>query len=82
MKVLKGENCMFQILLHDLNDLEEFVETASKSDSEINLESGSIFIDAKSFLGVLTMGIHRKLRVNVIGEDAEFVNRVQKFAIG
>ena len=73
---------MFQILLHDLNDVEEFVETASKSDSEINLESGSVFIDAKSFLGVLTMGVRRKLKVNVIGEDAEFVNSVQKFAVG
>ncbi|MCR4782126.1 MAG: HPr family phosphocarrier protein [Lachnospiraceae bacterium] len=72
---------MFQVVLNNPNEVKEFVETASKSSREINLESGSVFIDAKSFLGVLTMGINRKMSVRVIGEDNDFIHKIQKFAI-
>ncbi len=72
---------MCRIELKNYDDVTEFVKTASKSHSEINLEGGSVYIDAKSFLGVLSMGINRKLNVRVIGEDKEFISKIQKFAV-
>jgi phosphotransferase system HPr-like phosphotransfer protein len=72
---------MFRIELKNFDEVSEFVDSASKSNSEINLEGGSVYIDAKSFLGVLSMGLNRKLNVRVIGEDQEFLSRIKKFAV-
>ena len=72
---------MFRIELKNFDEVSEFVDSASKSNSEINLEGGSVYIDAKSFLGVLSMGLNRKLNVRVIGEDQEFISRIKKFAV-
>ena len=72
---------MFHIFLSNPDEAEEFVKEASESHNEINLESGSVAIDGKSLLGVLTMGVHRRLRVNVIGDDRDFVKRISRFVV-
>ena len=45
----------FKILLNSPDDVQEFVKIASQCPYDIDLEHGSVYIDAKSFLGVLTM---------------------------
>ena len=70
-----------QIMLNSTEDVQEFVNTASRCPFEIDLESGSVYIDAKSFLGVLTMGINRKLEVHCGNNEAAFLNSFKKFAI-
>jgi|GEM_PF-565988 len=72
---------MFHIFLSNPDEAEAFVKEASESLNEINLESGNVAIDGKSLLGVLTMGVHRRLRVNVIGDDRDFVKRISRFVV-
>ena len=50
-----------RIKLSTPKDVEEFVNIASKYDYDIDLRSGVVYIDAKSFLGVMTMGLEKEL---------------------
>ncbi len=52
-----------QIFLNDIDEATRFVNDLSNCPYEVDLESGVISIDAKSLLGVITMGINRKLNV-------------------
>ena len=45
------------------------------------MKSGSIYLDAKSLLGVLSMGIKKELKVMCVKDDEKFFRSVQKFAI-
>lgn len=70
-----------KIILNDPEDVKEFVKAASKCPADIDLKSGSIYLDAKSFLGVLTMGIKKELSVICAKHDETFIRSVQKFAV-
>ena len=72
------------IELKSTEDVQEFVNAASKCPFEIDLQSGSVYLDAKSLLGVLTMGVNRRLQVLIEGDNNEidaFHQTIQKFAI-
>ncbi|MBQ1902085.1 MAG: HPr family phosphocarrier protein [Lachnospiraceae bacterium] len=71
----------FKILLNSPDDVQEFVKIASQCPYDIDLEHGSVYIDAKSFLGVLTMGINRKMDVICGSNDEKFISSVKKFAV-
>ncbi|SEI37814.1 PTS HPr component phosphorylation site [Lachnospiraceae bacterium A10] len=71
----------FKILLNSPDDVQEFVKIASQYPFDIDLEHGSVYIDAKSLLGVLTMGINRKLDVICGTQDEKFFSSVKKFAV-
>lgn len=70
-----------KIMLNDPEEVKEFVKAASKCPADIDLKSGSIYLDAKSFLGVLAMGIQRELNVICAKYDETFLRSVQKFAV-
>ena len=71
----------FKILLNSPDEVQEFVNAASKCPYDIDLENGSVYIDAKSLLGVLTMGINRKMNVICGSMDENFLTSVKKFAV-
>ena len=73
----------FKILLKNSNDAQEFVNAASKCGATIDLHSGVVYIDGKSLLGVLAMGVKRELSVHVGGSDIDpaFTSVVKKFSI-
>lgn len=50
-----------------------FVQAAAKYSSEIEVTHGEITANAKSILGVLTLGAHKdaEITINAEGEDAE-----------
>ena len=70
-----------KIRLNSPKDVEEFVNIASKYDYDIDLKSGIAYIDAKSFLGVMTMGLERVLEVYPQIADDDFAGKVKKFAV-
>lgn len=73
---------MFKIRLENTNDAEEFVKAASKCGGDVDLHSGVVYIDGKSLLGVLAMGIKRELNVSLNNqEDSVLMNAVQKFVV-
>ncbi len=71
----------FKIMLKNTEEVEEFVSAASSCPFEIDLKSGSIYIDAKSFLGVLTLGVKREMDVICANSDKKFEKIVKKYAV-
>ena len=73
----------FKIRLESANDAQEFVNAATKCGADVDLHCGVVYIDGKSLLGVLAMGISRELSVIVQGTsvDPTFNDVVNKFAI-
>ena len=60
-----------KIRLNATADVREFVRAAEKCD----------IVDAKSILGIISLGLAKILTVNCHGENAEFVDAIQKFAV-
>ncbi len=73
---------MFKIRLENTNDAQEFVSAASKCGGDVDLHSGVVYIDGKSLLGVMTMGIKREMSVSTSSSEASILKKaVQKFVV-
>ena len=70
-----------KVMLKNEKDVEEFVKAASVCPEAIDLKSGSVYLDAKSLLGVMSMGMKREMRVICANYDPNFVRSVSKFAV-
>ena len=70
-----------KIRLSATADVEEFVSAASKCEYDVDVFYNRFIIDAKSNLGVLSMDLSRELTVKCYGDDPQFFNRIQKFAV-
>ncbi len=53
-------------------DVNEFVNAASRCDFDIDVFYNRVIIDAKSILGILSMDLNRVLTVRCYGEDEDF----------
>lgn len=69
------------IKLNNPAEVQEFVNIASKYDFDIDLKGGTCYLDAKSFIGVLTQALEREMLVVCRGEDESFGRSIQKFAV-
>ena len=70
-----------KIRLNATEDVKEFVKAASKCDFDVDISYNRVLIDAKSILGIFSLGLAKILTVNCHGENAEFVDAIQKFAV-
>ena len=70
-----------KIKLNNPKEVEEFVNIASKYDFDIDLKSGQTYLDAKSFLGVLTQALEREMYVICHRNDRVFNSSIRKFAV-
>ena len=70
-----------KVMLKDEKEVQEFVQAASVCPEAIDLKRGAIYIDAKSLLGVMSMGMKREMRVLCSKYDPTFVQAVRKFAV-
>ena len=68
------------IRLNEAKEVREFVSAAEKCDFEIDVVCRHVFIDAKSFLGMLGLMMN-DLKVFYSGEDQRFDSIVQKYAV-
>ncbi len=72
----------FKIRLENTQDAEEFVKAATLCGGDVDLHSGVVYIDGKSLLGVLAMGIKREMEVYVSEHaDSSFANAIKKFVV-
>ncbi len=72
----------FKIRLENTQDAEEFVNAATQCGGDVDLHSGVVYIDGKSLLGVLAMGIKRDMDVCVAGQiESSFKSAVKKFVV-
>lgn len=70
-----------QIKLSGTNDVREFVREAEKCDFDIDIFYNRVIIDAKSFLGVLSMDLSQILTVKYGGKDSNFESILRRYAI-
>ena len=61
-----------KIKLNATNEVQEFVNAASKCNFDINLHYQRAIVDAKSFLGVLSLGLSKIFTVSYGGNDGNF----------
>ena len=71
----------YKVKFHAAEDVQEFVNAASRCDFDIDIFYNRIIIDAKSILGVLSMDLTRVMTVKCYGEDKNFNKTIAKFAV-
>lgn len=59
------------VLLSSQEDAVKFVSTVSKYPFDVDLGEGDCVIDAKSILGVLSVGVGRMMRIQIHTEHPE-----------
>ncbi len=70
-----------QIRLHNVEEVEEFVQAASRCEFDINIYYNRVIIDAKSLLGVMSMDLNRPLTVQYYGRNPEFEQILYRYAV-
>ena len=70
-----------RIQLQATDDVQEFVKAAAGCDFDISLQCERAIVDAKSFLGVLSLGICRILTVTYQGADRRFEEIIKKYSV-
>jgi phosphocarrier protein HPr len=68
-----------QIKLQATESVKDFVNAATKCDFDIDIFYNRVIIDAKSFLGVLSLDLSRTLNVICRGYDSEFEGVLKKY---
>lgn len=68
------------IKLGEVEEVKEFVNAASKCDFDIDIFYNRIIVDAKSFLGVLSLDLTHQLSVSCQGYNPDFENTLRKYA--
>ena len=69
-----------RVKFQNSEDVEDFVKAAGQCDFDIDILYDHIYIDAKSFLGMLGL-LMNDLKVSYAGDDQKFDSIVQKYAI-
>lgn len=70
------------IRLSDMDEVKDFVRAAGGCDFDIDVKCDRTFIDAKSLLGMIGLGVKKNLQVWLRDERNEnFENVVAKFAV-
>lgn len=70
-----------KIKLTATEEVQEFVNAATKCDFDIDIYYNRFLIDAKSILGILSMDLTKVLTVECHGESKEFDRTLKKFAV-
>ena len=74
----------FQVSLHSMGNVKQFVSAASLMPVDIDVMSGRYTVDAKSILGLCSLDLDKPVQVRVYGEarDGEaFRERVKELVI-
>lgn len=70
-----------KIRLKATDEVQEFVKAASECNFDINLHYERAIVDAKSFLGVLSLGLSKILTVSYGGENCGFEKVLDKYMV-
>ena len=54
-----------EVIFHSVEEVQSFVNQAERWPADVDVALGSCVVDGKSLLGVLSLGIHKKLSVTV-----------------
>lgn len=70
-----------RIKLRATDEVQEFVKAASECDFDINMHYERAIVDAKSFLGVLSLGLSKIVTVSYGGENHHFERILNKYVV-
>ena len=70
-----------KVKFSETKDVTEYVHAAEKCDFDIDITYNHMIMDAKSILGILSLGLEKMFTVNCHGENPEFFREIQKFAV-
>lgn len=70
-----------KIKLNATEEVQEFVNAATRCDFDVDVYYNRFLIDAKSILGVLSLDLTKVLTVDCHGESKEFNRTLKKFAV-
>lgn len=70
-----------KIQLNRVDEVKELVNAAEKCDFDVDLSCGRIIVDAKSILGILSIGLNKTVMVQCHGDNDEFNYAIRKFAV-
>lgn len=70
-----------KVQFSNTEEVEEFVKTAGQCEFDVDISYQHVYIDAKSFLGVLGLGLRKELTVKYAGENAKFENYLDSLAV-
>ena len=70
-----------KIKLNATEEVQQFVNAATRCDFEVDVYYNRFLIDAKSILGVLSLDLTKVLTVDCHGESKEFNRTLKKFAV-
>ncbi len=69
-----------QIKLNTPEEVMDFVNTADQCNFDIDIYYNRITVDAKSFLGIMSLDISNNLKVAYHGYDGNFENIINKYS--
>lgn len=70
-----------RVWFQNSEDVEKFVNAAEKCSFDIDILYDHIYIDAKSLLGVLGLGLRKELTVKYFGKDDRFESALEHYAV-
>lgn len=69
------------VVFNKPDDVLEFVNTVERFPYEMDLKRGRFIVDAKSFLGIMNMGLKTKIELKVYEEHCDDLKKaIRKFA--
>jgi len=70
----------FNIMLHSISDVKNFVNLVNKYDFDIDLTSGRYVVDAKSIMGIFSLDLSKPIKVEVHSDNCDdFMNDIKPF---
>lgn len=60
-----------KIMFRSVADAERFVSCAERYPNHMDIQCGNRMVDAKSLLGVIGLGVERKLNLKIYGDGCE-----------
>ncbi|WHH60382.1 HPr family phosphocarrier protein [Petroclostridium sp. X23] len=72
----------FNIMLHSINDVKNFVNVVNRYDFDVDLTSGRYVVDAKSIMGIFSLDLSKPIKVEVHDDDCEsFLENIKPFIV-
>jgi phosphotransferase system HPr-like phosphotransfer protein len=70
-----------EIKLSSTEDVLDFVTIAEQCDFDIDIYHNRVIMDAKSFLGIMSLDISKKLYVSYNGRNSNFDHILKKYTV-
>ena len=69
------------IMLNDTEELKSFVSAASQCDFDINVVYQHAYVDAKSIMGIISLGLSKIFTVEYSGRNHQFEEVLCQYAV-